>query len=137
MEECLPLGEKRETIWLRGNFSKRAEKRRKMPAQRMAISIIFSKLAPKRREKAEREARERRKGENLFLNQFQSGLDWRRRIRDIKSRIKRGIPLNWGIRKGTVRRRAKRMKDRLMIFASQNLYLEVAFLLNQINYGRD
>jgi hypothetical protein len=137
MEECLPFGEKMKMILFGGNFSRRAENKRKTPAQRMAISIIFSRLAPKRREKAEREARERRKGENLFLNQFQSGLDWRRRIRDIKSRIKRGIPLNWGIRKGTVRRRAKRMKDRLIVFASQNLYLEVAFLLNQINYGRD
>jgi hypothetical protein len=103
----------------------------------MAISITFSKLAPKRREKAEREARERRKGKNLFLNQFQSGWERRRRIRDIKSRIKRGIPLNWGIKKGRARRRAKRMKDRLIVFASQSLYLEIAFLLNQINYGRD
>jgi len=133
----LPFGENIEMIWLGGIFNRRAENKRKTPAQRMAISITFSRLAPKRREKAEREARERRKGKNLFLNQFQSGWERRRRIRDIKSRIKRGIPLNWGIKKGRARRRAKRMKDRLIVFASQSLYLEIAFLLNQINYGRD
>jgi hypothetical protein len=123
MEECLPFGEKMKMILFGGNFSRRAENKRKTPAQRMAISIIFSRLAPKRREKMEREARERRKGENLFLNQFQSGLDWRRRIRDIKSRIKRGIPLNWGIRKGMARRRAKRIKDRLIVFSPPKIFI--------------
>lgn len=124
-------------IWFGGIFSRRAEDKRKIPAQRIPISITFSKLAPRRREKAEREPRERRKGENRFLNQAQSGLEKRRRLRDIIRKKKRGIPLAWGIKKGMAKRITKGIKDRLIVFRLPNSYLEGAFLLNQINYGRD
>jgi len=133
----LPFGENIEMIWLGGIFSRRAEDNRKIPAQRIAISITFSQLAPKRREKAERETRERRKGENLFLTQFQSGWERRSSIRGMERRKSKGIPLNWGRRKGTARRRNRKMKGRLTIFASQILYSKGASLLNQINYGRN